>query len=159
GETRGFPKLAEAFGEKVASKVAEWLSYQGDHKPGLPKLVIGHDPTAVAKELAKLIAQGEDYFFNGNAPGPVGAEINDIPGAIEVPAENVRVLAHEISNPVKQAKNGLLAPTDLNDDTAKIYLKGLEGQWGLKRFAGIATTPILSSDGTIRSVDGYDLAT
>src|SRR5262249_3662588 len=47
GETRGFPKLAEAFGEKVASKVAEWLSYQGDHKPGLPKLVIGHDPTAV----------------------------------------------------------------------------------------------------------------
>jgi hypothetical protein len=122
----------------------------------LPTLVIGHDPTAVAKELAKLIAPGDHYFFNGNAPVRIAAELNDMPRAIEVTAEHVRVLAHELSRPVKQTNNGLLAPTEVKTDVANIYLRGLEGCWGLKHFAGIATTPILSSDGTIRSMDGYD---
>jgi hypothetical protein len=122
---------------------------------GLPVLDIGHEPTAVAKDLAKLIAQGEHYFFNGNAPVRVAVEINNMPRAIEVTPENVRVLAHEICNPVKRTKQGLL-PAEIKTDVANIYLKGLEGRWGLKHFAGIATTPILSGDGTIRSMDGYD---
>src|SRR5262249_4617825 len=34
GQTRGFPKLVETFGEKVASKVAEWLGRQQPaHEP------------------------------------------------------------------------------------------------------------------------------
>jgi hypothetical protein len=159
-ETRGFPKLVEAFGEKVAAKVTEWLGYQGGYKPdnGLPVLVIGHEPTAVAKDLAKLIAQGEHYFFNGNAPVRVAVEINDMPRAIEVTPENVRVLGHEISNPVKHTNQGI-KPAEIKTDVANIYLNGLEGRWGLKRFAGIATTPILNDDGTIRSMNGYDPAT
>ena len=109
GETRGLPKLVETFGEKVANKVAEWLGYQGGYESdnGLPDLVIGHEPTAVAKELAKLIAQGDHYFFNGNAPVRIAIEVNDMPRAIEVTAENVRVLAHEISNPVRHTKQGI----------------------------------------------------
>ena len=82
-----------------------------------------------------------------------------MPRAIEVTAENVRVLAHEITSPVRHTKQGKVA-AEIKQDVANIYLKGLEGQWGLKRFAGIATTPILSCDGTIRSMaDGYDRAT
>jgi hypothetical protein len=124
----------------------------------LPDLVIGHEPTAVAKDLAKLIAQGNYYFFNGNALVRIAIEVNDMPRAIEVTAENVRVLAHEISNPVKRIKKGLV-PAEIKTDVANIYLKGLEGRWGLKHFAGIATTPTLSGDGSIRSTDGYDPAT
>ena len=92
----------------MANKAAEWLGYQGGYESdnGLPDLVIGHEPTAVAKELAKLIAQGDHYFFNGNAPVRIAIEVNDMPRAIEVTAENVRVLAHEISNPVKRTKQG-----------------------------------------------------
>src|SRR5262249_45339479 len=109
GETRGLPKLVETFGEKVANKEAEWLGYQGDYKPanGLPGQVVGHEPTAVAKALAKLIAQGEHYFFNGNAPVRIAIEANNMPRAIEVTPENVRVLAHEISNPVKRTNQGI----------------------------------------------------
>jgi Bifunctional DNA primase/polymerase, N-terminal len=159
-ETRGFPKLVEAFGEKVANKVAEWLGYQGGYKPdnGLPVLVIGHEPTAVAKDLAKLIAQGDHYFFNGNAPVRIAVEVNDMPRAIEVTPENVRVLAHEICNPVKRTNQGI-KPAEIKTDVANIYLNGLEGRWGLKHFAGIATTPILSGDGSIRSMEGYDPTT
>ena len=88
----------------------------------------------------------------------IAAEINDMPRAIEVTTENVRVLGHEISNPVKHTKDGVF-PTDINTDIAKIYLNGLEGRWGLKHFAGIATTPILDDGGGIRSTIGYDPTT
>ena len=161
GETRGLPALAKAFDEKIAGKAAEWLGYRGGYEPdngGLPELIIGHEPTAVAKDLAKLIARGEHYFFNGNTPVRVAAEIDDMPRAIEVTAENVRVLAHEISNPIKRTKLGITS-AEVKLDVANIYLKGLEGRWGLKRFTGIATTPILSGDGVIRSMNGYDYAT
>jgi hypothetical protein len=159
-ETRGFPKLVETFGEKVAAKVAEWLGYQGGYESDndLPYLFVDREHTAVAKELAKLIAQGDHYFFNGHAPVRIAVEVNDMPRAIPVTPENVRVLAHEISNPVRRTKQGLV-PAAVVTDVANIYLKGLEGRWGLKRFAGIATTPILGGDGTIRSMDGYDPAT
>ena len=72
----------------------------------LPDLVIGHEPTAVAKELAKLIAQADHYFFNGHAPVRIAVEVNNMPRAIPVTAENVRVLAHEISNPIRHTKQG-----------------------------------------------------
>ena len=116
GETRGLPKLVETFGEKVANKAAEWLGYQSGYQSdnGLPDLVVGHEPTAVAKELAKLIAQGDHYFFNGHAPVRIAIEVNDMPRAIEVTAENVRVLAHEICNPVKRKQQGLV-PAEIND--------------------------------------------
>ena len=80
-------------------------------------------------------------------PCGLAIEVNDMPRAIEVTAENVRVLAHEISNPVRHTKQGKVA-AEIKQDVANIYLKGLEGRWGLKRFAGIATTPILSCDGS-----------
>ena len=41
---------------------------------------------------------------------------------------------------------------------AGLYLFGLKGSWNLKLFHGIATSPILSDDGSVRVVDGYDHA-
>ena len=160
GKIRGFPKLMETFGEKVASKAAEWLGYRTDYQPDndLPILVIGHEPTAAAKDLARLIAQGEHNFFNGHAPIRIAVETDNIPRAIDVTPENVRVLAHEISNPVRHTNEGVV-PAEIKPDVANIYLRGLEGRWGLKHFAGIATTPILGGNGVIRSTDGYDPAT
>ena len=125
---------------------------------GLPDLVIDdRDPTAVAKALAKLIAARDDFLFNGNAPVRVAVEADGMPRAIEVTTEAVRVLAHEICNPIKKLKQGdtLVA---LKTDIANIYLHGLEGRWGLKPFRGITTAPILGDDGSIRSASGYDAA-
>src|SRR5262249_22489153 len=71
-------------------------------KHQLPKLVTdSSDPAAAAKQLAELIAQRDDFLFNGNWPVHIMAEAGGMPKAVEVTKEAVRVLAHEICNPVK----------------------------------------------------------
>jgi putative DNA primase/helicase len=128
---------------------------------GLPELVInGSDPTATAKELAKLIIKRDDFLFNGHVPVHVVAEAGCLPHALEVTTEMVRVLAHEICIPTKVRTTKSVTervPAPLSRDVAALYLHGLEGKWGLKPFRGITTAPILSDDGAIRSASGYDM--
>jgi hypothetical protein len=128
----------------------------------LPPLIISSsNPTASARELARLIAEGDDFLFNGNAPIYVATEAGSMPRALMVKAETVRVLAHKICVPTKTqfSKNGATkVPIALSEDIARLYLYGLEGSWGLKPFRGITTAPILGSDGSIRIANGYDRA-
>jgi hypothetical protein len=127
-------------------------------KPHLPDLFIdGSDPTATAKELAVLIAQRDDFLFNGNAPVRIAGEAGNLPRAIEVTNEAVRVMAHRVCRPVRLRK-GALVSAALTKDIASLYLNGLEGNWGLRPFRGITTTPILGADGSIRTAQGYDQA-
>jgi hypothetical protein len=85
-----------------------------------------------------------------------------MPHAIAVTPETVRVFAHEICTPVKfvNSKKPGAAPekikTTLSTDIANLYLRGLQGRWGLKPFNGITTAPILAGDGSFRTVSGYD---
>jgi hypothetical protein len=44
-------------------------------------------------------------------------------------------------------------------DIGQLFLHGLEGQRGLRPLNGIATSPLLGTDGSIRSATGYDEAT
>jgi hypothetical protein len=126
----------------------------------LPKLIINDsDPTAAAKQLAALIAEGNEFLFNGHAPVQLAAESDSVPRALEVTTEAVRVLAHEICIPTKmrRSKKGeTIVCVALSNDVAKLYLNGLEGRWGLRPFRGITTSPILTNDGGIRNADGYD---
>lgn len=128
----------------------------------LPELMVyDNDPPATARELAKLIAKRTDFLFNGNAPVRITAEDDDMPRAIEITNEAVRALAHQICVPIKISatkKNLLREPVALSQEIAGIYLNGLEGEWGLKKFRGITTAPILSDDGGIRTARGYDAA-
>jgi hypothetical protein len=124
----------------------------------LPQLLINDsNPTATAKELAKLIAAHGEFLFNGNAPVRVAVETDSMPRALEVTTESVRILAHEICNPIRRVKQTDI-PVALKTDIALLYLNGLEGRWGLKPFRGIATAPILSNDGNICIASGYDAA-
>jgi hypothetical protein len=133
-----------------------------------PELLISNsDPTATAKALAALIAQGDDFLFNGHAPVRVVVEANCLPRALEVTTQMVRVLAHDLCIPTevrikRKARNKKdeeeRTPVPLSNDIAQLYLYGLEGSWGLKPFQGITTAPILSSDGSIRIASGYDAA-
>jgi hypothetical protein len=123
---------------------------------GLPELVINEaDPTATAKELAALIAECDDFLFNGHAPVRVAVEANYLPRAFEVTAEAVRVLAHEVCVPIRMRGNKR-SRIPLSKDIAQLYLHGLEGRWRLRPLHGIATAPILDADGSIRVADGYD---
>jgi hypothetical protein len=128
-----------------------------------PELIISEsDPTATATELAALFAAREDFLFNGHAPVRVATETDNLPRALKVTNEAVRVYAHRLCRPVKIIKakgETATVPVALSRDIAQIYLNGLEGVWGLKNFHGITTSPILKNDGSIRVATGYDRET
>jgi putative DNA primase/helicase len=130
------------------------------NKSERPELLIqSSDPTIAAKTLSRLIAARDDFLFNGYAPVYVAAEAGNMPKAILVRTEAVRILAHEICIPIAANKKGEFVPVALSEDVAGLYLRGLEGSWGLKAFNGITTAPILGNDGSIRVAKGYDSAT
>ena len=107
----------------------------------LPDLLIDNsNPTATARRLAALIAQRDEFLFNGNVPVRIAVEAGNLPRAIEVTNEAVRVLAHQISNPKRLSKDEWI-PAALPKDIASLYLNGLEGNWGLRPFRGITTAP------------------
>ena len=137
-----------------------WGGSSPDYPTDLPELFINpHDPTATAKELAGIIARGTEFLFNGNTPVRITAEDDEMPRAIEVTNEAVRVVAHQLCVPIKLSTSRRALhkePVPLSAEIAGLYLNGLEGRWGLKMFRGITTAPILSDNGEIRTADGYD---
>lgn len=121
-----------------------------------PVLIIYHgDLPATAKVLARLFADNDTFFDNGNAPIRVVADANDMPRAVEADADLVRTMAHQLSVPKKVTRAGLVEVT-LSTNIANLYLYGLVGAWGLKPFRGITTAPVLNDDGDIRVAAGYD---
>jgi putative DNA primase/helicase len=121
----------------------------------LPELNLDADPVAVARELAALIAQERDILLNGYMPVRVVAEEGQEPHAIELLPESVRAYAYGICRCIKMVRDKA-AEVPLKTDIANLYLNGLEGQWGLKPLRGISTSPLIGSDGSIRSAAGYD---
>ncbi len=125
----------------------------------LPELIINEsDPTATAKELAALVREHDDVLFNGYTLVRIGAEADNLPHAIPMTTENVRIYAHTICRPVKERKiKGKIVsiPVPLSKDIALLFLS-LEGEWGLPHLRGITTTPILRDDGSIRIAAGFD---
>jgi hypothetical protein len=145
---------------------AELLAAHRKRAPEPPQLIIdGSDLTETAKQLAKLFAQHRRFLVNGHEPVEIVAETGDMPRAIIVTPEAVRVFAHEICTPVKFVKSKKpdarpeAVRTTLSKDIAGLYLLGLQGRWGLKLFNGITTAPILADDGSFRTGCGYDEAT
>jgi hypothetical protein len=68
----------------------------------LPDLVVTtSNPAATAKGLAELFAERDDFLSNGHTPIRVVVNDDDMPHAIEVTPEAVRVYAHQLCKPVK----------------------------------------------------------
>ena len=142
----------------IPDNIVKLAALQETAKPDL--IVNESDPTATATELAALFAAREDFLFNAHAPVRVAVETDNLPRAIEVTNEAVRVYAHKLCRPAKiiKSKDGTTTtvPVPLSRDIAQLYLNGLEGAWGLRTFRGITTSPILKNDGSIRIATGYD---
>jgi hypothetical protein len=117
-----------------------------DHRPEL--IIDPGDLPEAARQLGYLLADKEKYFFNGSALIFICEDEHSMPRATKSTAEKVIADAHGICRPKKKTKDGLVDVT-LSKDLALIYLNGLEGEWGLKTFRGITTTPILLDDGEI----------
>jgi hypothetical protein len=119
-------------------------------------IINASDLTETAKQLAELFAVR--FLFNGYEPIEIVAEAGAMPRAIPVTPEAVRVFAHEVCVPMKMVQDKLIKTT-LSKDIAALYLRGLQGRWGLKSFNGITTAPILAEDGSFRTGSGYDETT
>jgi hypothetical protein len=167
--------------ERVTPPQKSRRASKKQRRPALPELIIdGSDLTGTAKQLAELIAVHRRFLFNGHEPVEIVAEIGNMPRAVTVTPEAVRVFAHEICTPVKIVKTNKLPEeefdflghtfgrmysartgtirTTLSKDIASLYFRGLQGRWRLKPFNGITTAPILANDGSFRAGSGYDEA-
>jgi hypothetical protein len=151
---RGWTLASERTGPERAGPVSQ-------NSGPLPELIIdGGDLTKTAKQLAKMFARHRRFLFNGNEPIQVVRENDEMPKAVMATSEAVRVFCHEICIPKKYDKRaGRLVRVTLSAGIANLYLRGLQGQWGLRPFQGLTTAPILSDDGSFRTSSGYDETT
>ena len=121
-----------------------------------PELMIhaGNLP-ATAETLRDLLAASEKFFDRGVPvrfikSGQVGA-----PTAVPMTRNNVVMETHKLCQPVKLNAKGEQVDATLPDRIAQMYLD-MTGDWGLQPLAGVSMSPLLSSDGSLRSIDGYD---
>jgi putative DNA primase/helicase len=108
------------------------VHYSGPKKPPepeLPELVIdGSNVTETAKQLAKLFAQHQRFLFNGHQLVEIVAETGNMPRAIIVTNEAVRVFAHEICTPVRIVKGKTILASDGSFRTGSGYDEAT-GMW------------------------------
>ncbi|HUK09394.1 MAG TPA: hypothetical protein VLX09_16075 [Stellaceae bacterium] len=126
-----------------------------------PELVVheGNLPATVwaARDLLAKHASDLRLFERGmpvRLVMPTAGELRP-PCAEVLTANYVAMLLHQIARVVKPGQNGVMRETTFPDRAAKMYLD-MKGEWGLPRLVGITGAPLLSEDGGIRSVEGYD---
>ncbi len=136
-------------------------SADAPNEAALPTLEIEpHNLPDAARRLADLLREHPRLFDRG---GPVELRRNaalDTLEAVPLTEGAVTARAHEVCRPTMVLRlrgTKVYRPATLPARVARIYLEG--GHWNLRPLRGIAATPLLSDDGTIRSGDGYDVAT
>jgi hypothetical protein len=80
-----------------------------------------------------------------------------IPQVVPLTKHSVVMEAHRLCEPVKTAGEGKFIPVTLPERAAQMYLDMHD--WKLPQLAGISTVPLLSEDGLVRTVEGYDPTT
>ena len=80
-----------------------------------------------------------------------------VPTAVPLTKHSIVMETHRLCEPVKRNGQGNLVPVTLPERVAQMYLD-LQA-WNLRPLAGISTTPLLSPDGSVRTVEGYDSVT
>lgn len=120
-------------------------------------LIDDSNPSATVEGLRNLFADCGKFYDRG---GPVRlvSSGNGTPVCITpLTKHSVIMETHRLCQPIKQNGQGHCVAVKLPDYIALMYL-GLAGEWNLPPLDGIATSPLLSDDGTIRAADGYDRA-
>jgi hypothetical protein len=151
--------VLDAMVAKERAAMAPTATYQTVDPRGRADLFVDSaDLPDTAAELAHHLAARPMLFNRGClvrlAPDAVrGGLISDpltFHGVINEAHEVCRPYIIVVNDGVQQRQN-----VTLPELVAKLYLDARE-RWGLPPLDGIARTPLLHDDGTIRSVDGYD---
>jgi hypothetical protein len=89
-----------------------------------------------------MFAEQRRFLSNGREPVQVVCDNDGMPVAVTVTPEAVRCFAHKVCIPKKYDKRSdKIIKATLSVDVANLYLRGLVGEWGLKPFNGITTSP------------------
>jgi putative DNA primase/helicase len=80
------------------------------------------------------------------------------PKAIPLTTDQIVFEMHRLRQPVRLGKNGTPVPTVVPTRVARMYLT-MPDEWNLPPLAGICTAPLLASDGSVRTAQGYDRST
>jgi hypothetical protein len=166
GETRGFPALAETFGQKVAHKAAKWLGYAIAPRKLAASIEVraGELPRVVDEAERALLASGCEIYQRGLLVRPAivplkASDNRDTQGwrLIQVvQAYLVDIMTRSASFVRWDARRGKLVPTDAPTKVAATYL-ARAGEWKVPVLSGIVNTPFLRTDGSICQDPGYDV--
>lgn len=120
-----------------------------------PELVVdGGNLPATAEALRDLIAASGKFYDRDGPARVTKCETDGSPLVTQMTKNNVVIEAHKLCHPVKLGPDGKKQVT-LPDRVAQMYLD-MKGEWHLPPLVGVSTTPLLSADGNMRWVEGYD---
>ena len=117
-------------------------------------IVDSGDLPAVARDLRELLAEAGRLFDRGVPVKVVQPADGGPPIADRLTVNRVVVEAHNVCRPVKPQGDDLV-PVTLPNRVARMYID-MSGEWALPPLTGISTAPMLASDGTVRTAEGYD---
>jgi putative DNA primase/helicase len=124
-----------------------------------PELVIhAGDLPATAAALRDLLAASGKFFDRGMPVRVVEPADKGPPLATPLTNYGVVIECHRLCQPMKMDHRGQYIPATLPDRVARLYLDPV-CEWKLSPLAGVSTAPVLSEDGSVRAVNGYDPAT
>lgn len=144
----GDPAMAEAI--RTAAEIVDLAL-----KPKPELMIHAGNLPATAETLRDLLAASEKFFDRGVPVRFVRSGQGVAPTAVPMTRNNVVMETHKLCQPVKLNAKGERVDATLPDRIAQMYIDMI-GEWNLQPLAGISMSPLLSSDGSFRSVDGYD---
>jgi hypothetical protein len=120
-----------------------------------PQLIVheGNLPATVIA-LRDLFAASNVFFDRGGPVQVIKPADATTPIAAPLTKHGIVMMAHRLCEPMKRDRQGTLVPVTLPERVAQMYLEMHD--WNLRPLAGISTAPLLASDSSIRTVEGYD---
>jgi hypothetical protein len=129
---------------------------------GKPRLKIDKNhPERTVADLRDVLAKSGRLYDRGT---PVRVVFDQSLGgsvAHSMTADSLALEAHFACQPYvlsRREDTWIERDAPLPPQMTRMYL-GWRGEWGLPPLSGVATTPLLSEDGSIRAARGYDTAT
>ena len=124
----------------------------------MPQLIVhGGNLPATVHALRDLFAARSALFDRGVPVQVIKPADGSMPIAMPLTKHGVVMEAHRLCEPVKIDDDGKLVPVTLPERVAQMYLDTHD--WNVPPLAGISTAPLLASDGSIRTAEGYDPVT
>jgi hypothetical protein len=123
-----------------------------------PQLIVhGGDLPATVYALRDLLAARSALFDRGGPVQVIKPADGSMPRAVPLSKHGIVMETHCLCEPIKIDNQGKPVPVTLPERVAQMYLDMHD--WNLPPLAGISTAPLLASDGSVRTVEGYDPVT